>query len=457
MPASAPAGVKWGDGTARTPRHANSADGATCATASASDERLTSMLESSSCEEGAGSNGRRVAASTIGARHESSYLVVVPWDLGFAGGVNQVVLNLEQELRRAGPLHPVVLVCDWAYPHPVVEETTYTVVRYRLREAAAPVQSPRAFLAWILSLPRTVYRLHRLLAARRVAVVNIHYPTLSSAVFALMKAVGLLRARLVVSFHGQDAVLGARLRGLQRWLFRALLAKADAITACSRGFADEVQRLFPSECSSVDVIYNGIDPKRMEDEMSSAPIAKVDPRPYILCVSSFVAKKALEVLVQAFVHIREELPGYQLMIAGRSGPELERIRALIEREGLGDDICIWIDVPHSTVSRMMRDASLFVLPSREEPFGVVLLEAGLARLPVVATRVGGVPEIISSSDYGVLVPADDAHALARGMLQLLNDADLSTKLGEHLSEHVRRTFSARAMAARFLQVALGSS
>jgi glycosyltransferase involved in cell wall biosynthesis len=303
-----------------------------------------------------------------------------------------------------------------------------------------------------------MYRLHRLLANRRVAVVNVHYPTLSSVVFGFMRSLGLLRARLVVSFHGQDAVLAARLRGFQRWAFRTLLAKADAITACSRGFADEVRRLFPDECSVVDVIYNGIDPELMEHEISSALALNVNPwpRPYILCVSSFVAKKALEILVQAFVRIRKERPEYHLVIAGRSGPDLERITSLIEREDLGNHVHVQVDVPHSTVALMMRDAALFVLPSRQEPFGIVLLEAGIAKLPVVATSVGGVPEVISSPDYGVLVPPDDAHALTRSVLHLLNDKGMATRLGEQLSDHVRRSFSARATAARYLQVSFRS-
>jgi glycosyltransferase involved in cell wall biosynthesis len=367
-----------------------------------------------------------------------------------------VVLDLERELRRMRAIRPAVLMCDWDYPHPFVEAVPYTRIRFRLREPAASLRSAKAVIAWLLTLPAAMYRLHRLLTERRVAVVNIHYPTLSSVVFAIMKMAGLCKARLIVSFHGQDAVHGSQLRGVTRRLFRLLLRTADAITACSHAFADDIRRSFPDECSRITVIHNGVDADRMRDEMSPEVVSQLEPlpMPYVLCVSGFVAEKALDVLIRAFVRVREQHPQYHLVIAGRDGPELDRIIALIHQQGLRSCVSVYVDVPHPIIARMMRGAALFVLPSRMETFGIVLLEAGLAKLPVVASRVGGVPEIISSPDLGVLVPPDDPASLAAAITELLSDSKRMADLGARLSEHVRHSFSLAACTRRYLQVAL---
>lgn len=385
----------------------------------------------------------------------AGYLMVVPWDLTFAGGVNQVVLSLARELRRDDAVRPLVLVCDWNFWQPALSGGVPEVIRYRLREPGGPLQNPKAFAAWALTLPPTLIALRRLLAALRVEVINVHYPTLSSVAFAVMKALRLTRARLILSFHGQDAVLAARLRGWQGRMFRFLLSRADAMTACSRGFAQQVQSLFPIECRAVHAVHNGIDPDAIEREVAGAVTLprELAATRYLLCVSSFVEKKALEILVDAFAIVSRECDDLRLIIAGRSGPELASVTARINQLKLAQRVSLLLDVPHADVTRLMRGATMFVLPSREEPFGMVLLEAGLAKLPVVATRVGGVPEVISSPELGVLVPPDDVAALAGAIQMLLADPQRSAALGARLSEHVQHRFSAHACALKYLQLA----
>jgi glycosyltransferase involved in cell wall biosynthesis len=402
-------------------------------------------------------SARQAAAEGSCELHgRAGYLVIVPWDLKFAGGVNQVVLSLDRELRRDNAVRPLVLVCDWDSRQPSLSGGTPEVIRYRLRQPGGPLANPRAFVAWLLTLPSTLMALRRLIKALRVEVINVHYPTLSSVVFAVMKALGLTRARFVLSFHGQDAVNASRLSGWQGTLFRFMLSRADATTACSRGLAQQLQSLFPIECPTVEVVHNGIDPNAIEQELAGTPASPLEQTgaPYLLCVSSYVSKKALEVLVDAFGFVSREQPNLRLLIAGRSGPELARVSERVAERGLAQRVSLLIDVPHGDVTRLMRRATMFILPSREEPFGIVLLEAGLAKLPVVATHVGGVPEVISSPELGLLVAPDDATALADAIRTLLADPRRAAALGARLSEHVRHRFSARACALRYLQLAL---
>ena len=385
-----------------------------------------------------------------------SYLIVIPWDLESPGGVNQVVLSLSRELRRRRTLRPVFLVLDWAYRRPVADRENPSIVRYRLREPAEPLVDAGAFVKWALSQPLAMLRLRRLITEHRVAAINVHYPTVSSVTFALLKLVRLCPARLVLSFHGQDIKSSAELKGLPRRLFRFLLRSADAVTACSHGFAQRVRELFPADCGEIHVIHNGVDPASIEGELARSDAEAIPnvTHPYALCVSGFVAKKALEVLVEAFKSIRVARPDLTLVIVGRSGPEWPRIEGLVRDANLAKAVTLMVDASHSSITRLMRDAALFVLPSRDEPFGIVLLEAGLAGLPVVATRVGGIPEIIASSEYGILVPPDDPGALAAAVLELLQDCARAQSVGERLRERVLSCFSAATTADRYLKTAL---
>ena len=99
---------------------------------------------------------------------------------------------------------------------------------------------------------------------------------------------------------------------------------------------------------------------------------------------------------------------------------------------ISERIDIVVDAEHATVLEYMRAAEVFVLPSSDEPFGIVLLEAGLTETPIVATLVGGIPEVITNGRTGLLVPADDVEALTKAIELLLRDAALRVSLsGAH--------------------------
>jgi glycogen(starch) synthase len=86
------------------------------------------------------------------------------------------------------------------------------------------------------------------------------------------------------------------------------------------------------------------------------------------------------------------------------------------------------DVPHHCIVQYLRESDLFVLPSRLEPFGIVLVEAGAAGLPVVASRVGGIPELLRHEHNALLVEPGDPSSLAEAMTKLLSDAVLADRL-----------------------------
>ena len=128
--------------------------------------------------------------------------------------------------------------------------------------------------------------------------------------------------------------------------------------------------------------------------------------------------KGQDVLLKAWVDIVAAHPKAQLWIAGTGSLETS-LKNMVVTLGLQDNVKFLGFVPQAEVHALMEAADLFVLPSREEPFGIVLLEAMAHSLPVVASKVGGIPEVLPNHDDVALVAADDVQALAQAMQEAL--------------------------------------
>ena len=177
------------------------------------------------------------------------------------------------------------------------------------------------------------------------------------------------------------------------------------------------------------------------------------PAEYVFCAATFETKKGQDVLIAAFARVAADFPALHLVLAGRSDGTLPGLRAQAAREGLTGRVHFHADVPHARVGTLFARARLFCLPSRDEPFGIVLLEAGACRLPVVASRVGGVPEVITDGEHGLLVPPDDPAALAHALKTLLADPQMGGRLAAALHERVRTRFSWRRAVDEYLRLA----
>lgn len=148
--------------------------------------------------------------------------------------------------------------------------------------------------------------------------------------------------------------------------------------------------------------------------------------------------KGLNYAIEAFAKLANENPSLHYFIIG-GGEEQEHLGALVESLGLQKRVFLLgflADAP-----RFLPAFDVFVLPSLTEALGLVILEAGLAGLPVVASREGGIPEIIDEGRTGILVPAKNPEAIANAISKLQADQALAKRLGETLREHVLKNFS----------------
>ena len=349
-------------------------------------------------------------------------LFVLPWAIDYPGGVNQVVANLIRQTAHDGSYRPLLLQLSWPHRRPL-EETAdgYRIIRFRMRQPVGAGSLLRYAVAYCATLPAAIARLRALIRRHDIHVVNVHFPTPAAVTLVLLKRLRLFKGAIIISLHGSDIEGASRATGLERQLWRFVLRGADRIVACSESLRETAVALCPAANGSSVTIHNGVDVDQLRADWQQS-IARPDllpARPFILNVGTFEHNKGQDVLVRAFEVVARAFRHLELVIVGRSGPMNEPLKALVRELGLEDRVRLVPDLPHGQVLRLVEKAMLFVLPSRSEAFGIVLLEAGAFGVPVVASNVGGVREFITHDRNGRLVDPDDAAALAKEIAGLL--------------------------------------
>ncbi len=204
-----------------------------------------------------------------------------------------------------------------------------------------------------------------------------------------------------------------------------ILRGADAVVAQTAHMARRMREFHPRE---VHVVPNGVDVERFR-------CAREGPgEPVVLYVGRFRPEKNVPLAIEAFQRLRRRVPEARLVLAG-DGPD----RPTVEKaaEGVGG-VEFAGDVPNEKVPELMAGASLLLLSSDTEGFPMTLLEAMASGLPIVATAVDGVPEIVEDGLHGHLAPRGNASALAGAMEHLLTDEDAWRRISRRNAEDASR-------------------
>jgi glycosyltransferase involved in cell wall biosynthesis len=164
----------------------------------------------------------------------------------------------------------------------------------------------------------------------------------------------------------------------------------------------------------------------------------------VLGVGRLTRQKGFDVAIRAFTSVRTELPRAQLEIAGE-GEERESLSRLIEELGLTDAVSLLGERPD--IPQLMEKADVLVHPARWEGFGLVLLEAMSAGLPIVASRAGAIPEVVDDEVTGLLISPEDPQALAGVLLRMLRTPALGRQFAAAGFSRLRSRFSLERMAA----------
>lgn len=305
------------------------------------------------------------------------------------------------------------------------------------QEAGIPVSclgvGPVPQLKW----GRWTWRLRRLFSATRLDVVQaVLFPSYALAAFA---AAG-LETRVVA---------GVRSVGLGRegrWPFSALdragLRRADRVVVNAEAVRTSLADRYPAVAAKALVIGNGVelglcpthgDCEGLRGEMGVPATAFL-----VLMVANLIGYKGHEDAIRAMALLGQRPPEIVLALAG-AGPLESRLRSLVAELGLGRSVLFLGQRPD--VPRLLAAADAALLASREEGLPNAVLEAMAAARPIVATAVGGVPELISHEATGLLVSHGDAEGIAQGLRRLASEVGLARRLGEAGRARVATNFT----------------
>ncbi len=293
---------------------------------------------------------------------------------------------------------------------------------------------------------------------REIDLIHCHYAIPHAMSALLAKEIARRPLRVVTTLHGTDITLVGRDPSFYR-VTRYAIESSDGTTAVSRYLAEETVRRFCCECD-IAVIHNFADERVFFPPF--APPPDFDPEeerrqlehllnfppgtPWILHVSNFRPLKNSIHTVDILHRLTQRGIEVGLVLIG-DGIEMPRVLERIHQLGLEDRVrCIGArDQP----AAFYRHATLFLLPSQSESFGLAALEAMSCGTPVVVSRTGGLPEVVAEGETGFMVEPGDLEGFTEACTLLIEDPTLRRQLGERAYLHARENFDRQAIVSRY--------
>ncbi len=336
------------------------------------------------------------------------------------GGIEEITRQLARELLRRGH-HPMILTNHW--PSDAARSEVMDGVNVRRVSLSLPAQRVAAVARFAAVAPRSAGTLLRVVSAFGPHVLHVHGAGPNAAYVGALRR--LIRAPIVFSAHGElrnDAHADLQRSRTLRWGLKAMLRHAAVVTAPSRAVLEEIGEELEVVAPTM-VLPNAVDVSEFD-----LPRAPGDPRgDYIFFAGRLVHQKGVDLLLRAYAQVRTSLAGRRLVVAG-DGPERANLERLRTELGLVDEVSFVGSIGRARLAELMAGADAFAFPSRQEAFGIALLEAMAAGTPAVAACVGGIPEFARDGENALLVRPDDAGQLAAALVRLVADSGLRSRL-----------------------------
>lgn len=376
------------------------------------------------------------------------------------GGVQTAVRNIARHAARLG--HTVTILSalppdrkGFRNPSGLVDG----IVVHRFPWGRRPLWSLPFRAVW------TLLQMARVLRTFKPDVVYIHFLSINALYVLLLAYISRFtfyvsrftsyvlrftpyvpRFTLIASARGNDIQGIPQRSRLQRWMLPRLFQRADAVLFCSayvqRDAAPYLRRV--PQSSYVGIVGDGFDPEEF-----AKPRAYQHSAPYILAMGRLVEKKGFDLLIRAFAQIAPEFPQVHLLIAG-DGEERSNLERLIDELQMRERVTLLGFADRDKTTALFWGCEFFVLSSRLEPFGIVVLEAMAACKAILATRSGGVVDLIQPGVNGWLVEPEVA-ALADGMREMLAHPEATRAMGERAATTIQQHTWA-AVTEQYLRV-----
>ncbi len=361
------------------------------------------------------------------------------------GGSGIVATELAKALADRG--HQVRLIST---------EMPFRVSTLRVGLVFHAVQTPGYPLfrepQYLLSLANKIVQVSR---EHELDIIHAHYaiPHAAAAYLArqiLANTPGTKVPHVITTLHGTDVTLiGSDSSYSETAAF--CIDQSDGVTAVSESLRDDTYRELPVR-ANIHVIPNFLDcayHRRSNDPVLRARFTGGDPQArLIIHVSNFRPVKRAAAVIDIFDRIRQRVPSSRLLLVG-DGPDLDKACKRARALGLADAVEPLGE--QEEVVPLLSVADLFLLPSEQESFGLAALEAMACQVPVVASRVGGLPEVIDDGVTGFLHPPDDLDAMAASAVALLTDPAHHRAVMEAALAAVLQRFCANAIVPLYVE------
>ncbi len=261
---------------------------------------------------------------------------------------------------------------------------------------------------------------HEVAQREGLDLLHVHYaiPHATTAWLAREMLAAERRLQVITTLHGTDITLVGQESSFHA-ITRFSIERSNAVTAVSRYLAEETRRAFQLPALDIPVIPNFVDLAEYRPREDGEPCSGLAPAGHrvLIHISNFREVKRVQDVVRIFARVRRAMPATLLMVG--DGPDREPAEQEARRLEVAEDVRFLGRL--DSVTTLLQASDLFLLPSQTESFGLAALEAMACGVPVVASRAGGLPEVIDDGVTGILEPPGSVEAMGRRAIELLRD------------------------------------
>ncbi|MBI4231695.1 glycosyltransferase family 4 protein [Candidatus Peregrinibacteria bacterium] len=297
--------------------------------------------------------------------------------------------------------------------------------------------------------PRHFTQLKGIIKKEQIDLLHLHIWNPASCRYAL----AIKSIPKIISEHDPF-----KLSGLKDVYKKHALKQVSSIVAISNNNAELLKELYPDQSKKITVIHNGIDiswwqsqtfsfSQKERKEMKEDLFYAREDTLIVLNIAELHERKGQEYLILAIPKVVEKFPNIKFVFVGE-GPNRYELENLVLKNKIERHVTF--TGRQKNIPKILKSADIFCLPSRREAFGMVNLEAMISGLPVIASRTGGIPEVVSSA--GILVEPENPNALSKALLLLIQDPTIRAELADVGKERVISQFSAKTMAEKYEKI-----
>jgi glycosyltransferase involved in cell wall biosynthesis len=297
------------------------------------------------------------------------------------------------------------------------------------------------FICFLLSF---FWKALKLAKKPEIKLIHAHWWIPSGLIGAMVSLVS--GKPLLVTTHGTDVMI-LKTSGLLRILASFVFNRAAHVTVVSNFLKKKLTSVIPIPSAKITVRSMPVN----IEQFSPSEKKRTEKRKTILCVARYTKQKRLDTLIEALSLLREEGLDFKAILIGE-GEEEENLKKMIQTLALSGEVTLIPLMSQQKLSRYYRESDVVVLPSVDEGFGLVLVEAQLCQTPVIGADSGGIPDIIEPEKTGLLFPPGEAHSLAYSINRILTDGELARNLTLNAYQKARKRFSPENIAQDFIRI-----